>query len=104
MDRLPLQFLMLVFAGWANRHPQERIEYLQEEKRFLRAQLGGKRLRFTDVQRRRLARRAHQIGRPGLAEIATLVGPDTLLRWYRELVATKYDSSKKRGPREPRGA
>jgi hypothetical protein len=44
MDRLPLQFLMLVFAGWANRHQQEMIEYLQEENRFLRAQLGGKRL------------------------------------------------------------
>ena len=63
------------------------IEYLQEENRFLRAQLGGKRLRFTDVQRRRLARRAHQIGRRGLAEIATLVSPDTLLRWFREIVS-----------------
>ena len=102
MDRLPLQFLMLVFAGWVNRHQQEMIEYLQEENRFLRAQLGGKRLRFTDVQRRRLARRAHQIGRRGLAEIATLVSPDTLLRWYRELVARKYDGSKKRGPGRPR--
>jgi len=55
MDALPLQFLMLVFAGWVNRHQQDVIEYLQEENRALRDQLGGKRLRFTDLQRRRLA-------------------------------------------------
>jgi putative transposase len=102
MDRLPLQFLMLAFAGWVNRHQQERIEYLQEENRFLLEQLGSKRLQFSDVQRRRLARRAHQVGRRGLAEIATLVTPDTLLRWYREFVAKKYDGSKKRGPGRPR--
>jgi transposase InsO family protein len=93
---------MLAFAGWVNRHQQEMIEYLQEENRVLREQLGEKRLRFTDVQRRRLARRAQQIGRSGLSEIATLVTPDTLLRWYRELVARKYDGSKTRGPGRPR--
>ena len=102
MDRLPLQFLMLIVAGWVNRHQQEAIEYLQEENRVLREQLGGKRLRLSDVQRRRLARRAHPIGRRRLSEIATLVTPDTLLRWYRELVARKYDGSKKRGPGRPR--
>jgi hypothetical protein len=40
---------MLAFAGWVNRHQQEMIEYLQEENRVLREQLGEKRLRFTDV-------------------------------------------------------
>jgi putative transposase len=102
MDRLPLQYLMLILAGWVNRHQQDAIEYLQEENRLLREQLGPRRLRFTDVQRRRLARRAHPIGRRGLAELGTLVTPDTLLRWYRELVARKYDGSKKRGPGRPR--
>ena len=53
MNALPLQFLMLIFAGWVNRHQQDVIEYLQEENRALREQLGGKRLRFTDRQRRR---------------------------------------------------
>jgi transposase InsO family protein len=104
MNRLPLQFLMLILAGWVNRHQQAAIEYLQEENRLLREQLGGGRLRFNDVQRRRLARRAHPIGRRGLAELGTLVTPDTLLRWYRELVARKYDGSKKRGPGRPRTA
>ena len=61
MNAPPLQFLMLIFAGWANRHQQDVIEYLQEENRALREQLGEKRLRFTDRQRRRLAARAKAI-------------------------------------------
>ena len=44
MIALPLQFLMLVFAGWVNRYQQDVIEYLQEENRALREQLGGMRL------------------------------------------------------------
>ncbi len=56
MNALPLQFLMMIFAGWVNRHQQDGIEYLQEEEawlpsdRTLREQLGGRRLRFTDQQ------------------------------------------------------
>jgi hypothetical protein len=52
---------MLIFAGWLNRSQQDVIEYLQEENRVLREQLGGKRLRFTDGQRRRLAVKAKAI-------------------------------------------
>jgi hypothetical protein len=40
MNALPLQFMMLLFAGWVNRHQQEVIEYLQEENRTLRARFG----------------------------------------------------------------
>jgi putative transposase len=102
MTPLPLQFLVVLLAGWLCRHQQEAIEYLQEENRVLREQLGGKRLRFTDAQRRRLARKAERLGRGRLRELATIVTPDTLLRWYRELVAVKYDGSSKRGPGRPR--
>ncbi|MEE8163948.1 MAG: hypothetical protein V3T64_00115, partial [Myxococcota bacterium] len=42
---LPLQFLMMLFAGWVNRHQQDLIEYLQEENRALRDQLGERHLR-----------------------------------------------------------
>ena len=63
---------------------------------MLRERLGGKRLLLTDAQRRRLAAKAKKIGRKGLFEISTLVTPDTLLRWYRRLIAKKYDSSGKR--------
>jgi len=58
-----------------NRHQQPTIEYLREENRVLREQLGDRRLRFNDDQRRRLAARAIGLGRKLLAEIATLVHP-----------------------------
>ena len=97
-----LQALAIILAGWVNRAQQDVIDYLQEENRALRQQLGGKRIRFTDVQRRRLAERAKKLDRRKLNEIDTLVTPDRLLRWHRELIAKKYDSSKKRGPGRPR--
>ena len=85
-----------------NRTQQDVIDYLQEENRALRDQLGGKRLRFTDVQRMRLAERAKKLSRQKLIEVGTVVTPDTLLRWHRKLIAKKYDGSKKRGPGRPR--
>ena len=91
MNTVQLQLLMTIFSGWVNRSQQDVIEYLQEENRVLREQLGGKRLLFTDLQRRRLAKKARAIGRKGLFAISTLVTPDTLLRWCRKLIAKKYD-------------
>jgi hypothetical protein len=90
MNALQLQLLVMIFSGWVNRSQQDVIEYLQKENRVLREQLGGKALRFTDQQRRRLAAKARSIGRKRLFEIGTLVTPDTLLRWYRKLIARKY--------------
>jgi putative transposase len=83
----PLKFLILMFGGWISRRQLDVIEYLREENRVLKERLGGKRLRFTDAERRRLARRAQALGRKVLNELDTLVTPDTLLRWYRDLVA-----------------
>jgi len=97
-----LQFLILTASGWLTRRQQYAIDYLKEENRILRHRLGGKRLRFTDKERRRLAVKAKVLGRKTLKEIACIVTSDTLLRWYRQLVARKYDGSKKRGPGRPR--
>ncbi len=80
------------------------IEYLQEENRVLREHLDGRTLRFTDSQRRRLARKAKKIRRKTLMEIATLVTPATLVRWYRKLVARKYDGSRVRRVGRPQTA
>ena len=104
MNTLQLQFLVSLFAGWVNRSQQDVIEYLEKENQVLREQLGGKRLLFTNRQRRRLAAKAKAIGRKGLFEISTLVTPDTLLRWYRRLIAQKYDGSKSRTVGRPRTA
>ena len=98
---LYLQFLLFTIAGWVNRHQQAVIEYLQAENQALREQLGNKRIRWTDTQRRRLAEKAKAIGRAALQKLGTVVTPDTLLRWYRQLVAAKYDGSKQRGPGRP---
>ncbi len=72
---LPLQLLLVIFAGWVNRHQSDVIEYLQEENRVLKEHLGGRRIRLTDTERRRLARRAHTLGRKVLNELRTLVTP-----------------------------
>ncbi len=79
------------------------IEYLREENRVLREQLGAReqRLSLTHEQRRRLAVRAEPLGRAMLRSVATLVTPETLLRWYRELVARKYDGSRGRRAGRP---
>ena len=72
-----------------NQRQMEVIDYLREENRVLREQLGGRRLRFHDDQRRRLAVKAKTLGRRVLAEVATLVTPETLLAWHRKLIAQK---------------
>ena len=82
--------------------PRNVIDYLQEENRVLREQLGPGRLRFTDAQRRRLAAKAKSLGRRVLRDLHTLVTPDTLLRWHRQLIARTYDGSGRRGPGRPR--
>src|SRR4051794_40625307 len=87
-----------------NHQQQQAIEYLREENRVLREQLGGRRLRLTNDQRRRLAARAKGLGRKLLAEVATIVTPETLLAWHRKLIAQKYDGSGQRGPGRPRTA
>ena len=66
----------------------------------LRQQLGRRRLRLTDDQRRRLAVRGKAIGRRALVEIASLVTPDTILRWHRQLIAEKW-THKRRSPGRP---
>ena len=104
MPTAQFQLLLSAVAGWVNHHQQDVIEYLQEENRVLREQLGGRRLSFTDAQRRRLAAKAKRIRRRDLFGIATVVTPDTLLRWYRRLIARKYDGSRSRKAGRPKTA
>ena len=77
-------------------------EYLAAENRILKAQLKG-RLKLSDAERASLGEIGHRLGRKALAEIATVARPDTILAWYRKLVARKFDGSKaRRGPGRPR--
>src|SRR5436853_3015478 len=89
----PFSFLVVSIAGWMNQHQHDVIEYLIEENRVLREQIGHRRMRFSDNQRRRLAAKAKKLGRKLLAQVATIVTPETLLVWHRKLIANKYDGS-----------
>jgi putative transposase len=86
----PWQILVAAMAGWISRQQDAVIEYLREENRVLKQQLGNKRLRLTDDQRRRLAVLGKAIGRRALKDVASLVTPDTILRWHRQLIAEKW--------------
>ena len=74
-DLHPLRALLLTVSGWMSRHQQHVIEYLVEENRVLKEQLGGKALRLNDDQRRRLAAKAKRIGRRVLDRVATISLP-----------------------------
>src|ERR1700693_360524 len=91
--------VFLVLTGCLDRREREAVAYLIEENRLLRRQLGGRRLRLTDEDRRRLAVRAYRVGRAALREIATIATPDTLLRWHRRLIARKWTYARTAGRR-----
>ena len=97
----PFRFLLMAVAGWMNQQQMELIDYLREENRVMREQMGQRRLRFNDDQRRRLAVRAKGLGSKLLRDVATIVTPETLLAWHRRLIAQKYDGSGKRGCGRP---
>ncbi len=96
----PQILLVSLLAGWLNREQQKILEYLQEENRVLTEQLDG-RLRLTDEQRRRLAAKGKELGRKLLEEVATLVTPDTILRWHRQLIARKWTYPRRETGRPP---
>ncbi len=94
-DVSPLRFLLAFFAGIVNRNQPRIVDYLVEENRILKQAIRDKRLRFDDDQRRRLAILGQALGRDLLDRFASIVTPDTIMKWHRLLVAMKwsYDHS-----------
>lgn len=93
---LSLQLLSVIVAGIINDQQQRVIDYLKEENRILQEQLGSKRIRLINDQRRRLAVLGKALGHKALSEICSIVTHDTIMRWHRKLIASKYDGSKAR--------
>ncbi len=104
MTATSFDFVLLTVCGWVNRRQLVAIAYLREENRVLREQLGAKRPKLTDLQRRRLAERGKALGRKVLAELCSIAAPDTILGWYRRLIARKYDGSATHPRGRPRKA
>jgi len=95
---LSLRLVLAALVGWLDQRQQAAVAYLIEENRILRGHVRG-RIRLTDEERRRLAVHGHRLGRRRLRDVATIVTPDTILRWHRRLVAQKWTYAKRRGGR-----
>ncbi len=79
--------MLAYITGLVDQELLLRTEYLAAENRILQAQLKG-RLRLSDAERATLGEIGHRLGRKALAEVANAALPDTILGWYRKLVAT----------------
>jgi putative transposase len=92
---VPLHLFVASLLCWLQREQHEVIEHLREENRVLKAQLRSQRVRLIDDERRRLAVLGARLGRRILPEVATMVTPDTILRWHRQLIARKWTYPKR---------
>jgi len=94
--------LLAYITGTVDQELLLRNEYLVAENRILQRQIKG-RVRLTDGEPRTLAGLGKQLGKQALAEVVSVVTPETLLAWHRRLVAKKFDGSQhRRYPGRPR--
>src|SRR6516162_8294881 len=87
--------LLAYVKGLVNQELLLQNEYVAQENRVLRGRLPA-RLRLSDPERRTLAEIGKRLGRKGLAKVACVAKPDTILAWYRRLIARKFDGSQSR--------
>jgi len=87
----PCHSLLAILIGWVNERQQWIIEFQNDQIEASLKEIGKKRLLLTDDQRRVLAVKGYALSRKALSEPTTIVTPDTILRWHRELVAKKWE-------------
>ena len=87
--------LLAYVSGLVNQELLLQTEYLAAENRILRAHLPV-RPRLSDPERCTLAEIGKRLGRKALERVACVAKPDTILAWYRRLIAQKFDGSKQR--------
>src|SRR5438045_6178073 len=96
MKKTQLARLLAYVSGMVNQQLLLQNEYLIAENRILRSHLPA-RVRLSDLQRATLAQIAKRMGRRALEEVASIARPETILGWYRKLIAQKFDGSKQIG-------
>src|SRR4051794_38899217 len=102
MKKTQVARLLAYVTGMVNQQLLVQNEYLVAENRILRSHLPA-RLRLTDPQRATLAAIGKRLGRQALQQVALVAKPETILGWYRKLIAQKFDGSKHRAyPGRPR--
>jgi putative transposase len=93
----PLQFIIAMFAYALNARMERKMDYLQEEVRALKEALaaatGKTRIELNAEQRRRLALKGKELTAEERRACCQIVRPETILAWFRQLAAKKYDSS-----------
>src|SRR6266487_4660798 len=94
-ETMDWKHLLAYITGTVDQELLVRNEYLVTENRMLRNQITG-RVRLSDGERKTLAAIGQKLGKKALAEVATIVKPDTILAWHRTLVAQKFDGSQQR--------
>jgi|HubBroStandDraft_1064217.scaffolds.fasta_scaffold00880_1 hypothetical protein len=101
-----LQFIIATIAYAINERMARRVDYLQEEVRVLKEALaaatGKTRIDLSAEQRRRLAMKGKALTAEERRVCCQIVRPQTILSWFRQLAAQKYDSSHARKVGRPR--
>jgi putative transposase len=87
--------LLAYITGSVDQELLVRNAYLVTENRILRQQITG-RVQLNDDERKSLAEISKKLGKQALAEVATIVRPETILAWHRKLTAQKFDGSLQR--------
>ena len=84
-------------TGQVDEALRQKLEFVLEENRVYRALLDrhSPHWRLQDGERKALAEKGKPLGKL-LRAVITIVQPETLLKWHRRLVASKWDFSSRR--------
>lgn len=83
---------LALVGGYVDKELLIRNEYLAAENEILKSKL-EKPIRLNNYERIRLAKIGKRMGLKALKDIACIVKPETIMKWFRELMAKKFDGS-----------